>query len=301
MKALFQRFHRSAAKDKDKDSIADSGKDATSTHKEKLINLPPLPEWPPPPRVTSPPASIVSFKPLPDLSLRPLPTIDEPLLPLPTERTSLPRLNPVLSQPAVTPDDNITRTASSGSRTEADTNDPTSHKVTNSSNPLTVNTDTQRKVAFISPPPTPAPSNLDRALPDAPGNTPAPSGPVKTTLSRFQAVHGKEPRGSTSTTASASSVDVVTTKTGVKATSTRTATSPFPMKGNEDNTSIDQYSRSGTPYSQMSNKNMRILAATSWSETAEDDLVSNLGARERTRQEVLFEILASEERYTQRI
>jgi hypothetical protein len=47
----------------------------------------------------------------------------------------------------------------------------------------------------------------------------------------------------------------------------------------------------------MSNKSARILAATSWSETAEDDLVSNLGSRERTRQEVLFEILASEERY----
>ncbi|KAG6333122.1 hypothetical protein ID866_5962 [Astraeus odoratus] len=41
----------------------------------------------------------------------------------------------------------------------------------------------------------------------------------------------------------------------------------------------------------------RILAAASWSEGAEDDLVSNLGSRERTRQEVLHEIVASEERY----
>lgn len=47
----------------------------------------------------------------------------------------------------------------------------------------------------------------------------------------------------------------------------------------------------------MSNASSRILAVTSWSEAAEEDLVSNLGPRERTRQEVLWEIVASEERY----
>ena len=47
----------------------------------------------------------------------------------------------------------------------------------------------------------------------------------------------------------------------------------------------------------MSNNSSRILAAASWSEGAEEDLVSNLGPRERTRQEVLWEIVASEERY----
>ena len=40
----------------------------------------------------------------------------------------------------------------------------------------------------------------------------------------------------------------------------------------------------------------RILSAQSWSEVTEEDLVSNLGSRERTRQEVLFEIISSEER-----
>ncbi|KAF8758527.1 hypothetical protein RHS01_03021 [Rhizoctonia solani] len=40
-----------------------------------------------------------------------------------------------------------------------------------------------------------------------------------------------------------------------------------------------------------------IQAAASWSEAAENDLVTNLGSRERTRQEVLWEIVASEERY----
>lgn len=46
----------------------------------------------------------------------------------------------------------------------------------------------------------------------------------------------------------------------------------------------------------MSNTSSRILAAQSWSEGAEEDLVTNLGQRERTRQEVLWEIVASEER-----
>ncbi|KAL9932057.1 hypothetical protein V8E36_009118 [Tilletia maclaganii] len=41
----------------------------------------------------------------------------------------------------------------------------------------------------------------------------------------------------------------------------------------------------------------RSLGGPSWSEMTEDDLVANLGPRERTRQEVLWEIVASEERY----
>jgi len=39
------------------------------------------------------------------------------------------------------------------------------------------------------------------------------------------------------------------------------------------------------------------MPPASWSEGAEEDLVSNLGYRERTRQEVLWEIVASEERF----
>lgn len=54
--------------------------------------------------------------------------------------------------------------------------------------------------------------------------------------------------------------------------------------------------RSGTPYSHMSGKSA-IQMPASWSEAAEEDLVSNLGPRERTRQEVLWEIVASEQRY----
>ena len=86
------------------------------------------------------------------------------------------------------------------------------------------------------------------------------------------------------------------TKTAVKSTTTRSA-SPYTQKSFDGPSA--QSLRSGTPYSATSNNTSgsRILAATSWSEVTEDDLVSNIGSRERTRQEVLFEIIQSEERW----
>ena len=44
-----------------------------------------------------------------------------------------------------------------------------------------------------------------------------------------------------------------------------------------------------------------IAQHLTWSEVTNDDLVDNLGSRERTRQEVLFEIVCSEERYVQEL
>lgn len=46
---------------------------------------------------------------------------------------------------------------------------------------------------------------------------------------------------------------------------------------------------------------VRSIGAPSWSEMTQDDIVNNLGSRERTRQEVLWEIVASEERYIQEL
>lgn len=57
--------------------------------------------------------------------------------------------------------------------------------------------------------------------------------------------------------------------------------------------------RAGTPMSHMSERT-GVLTTASWSEAAEEDLVSNIGQRERTRQEVLWEIVASEQRYASR-
>ncbi len=172
--------------------------------------------------------------------------------------------------------------------------------------PASIDAHNQKKVAFISPPPTPAP--LQRALIDP--DTPPPEisstikqasapAPLKTTVTRFQAAHGADARGSSST-ASSSKVNVVpkaVNGNSAKATSTRTALSPNSQKTFADNASIVHSMRSTTPYSQTSQSTSRILSTASWSEAAEEDLVSNLGPRERTRQEVLWEIVASEERY----
>jgi hypothetical protein len=179
----------------------------------------------------------------------------------------------------------------------------------------------ERKVAFRSPPPSPGPdaalllrsASRDDVMPSSGagvgvgpgGSTVSLAGPMKSQTSRFQGQHGHgpDPRGSTSTQASSSRTNVGSNGraagSAVKLVSTtnRSATSPYPRDKN-DAASMHQSVRSGTPYSQAGSAfQSEILAVTSWSEAAEDDLVSNLGPRERTRQEVLWEIVASEERW----
>ena len=292
MRAFFHRLHiGGGTKDKDRDPI----------QKEKF---PPLRPWPPeePQRATSTPTSFSSFKPLPELApaqfsssltTRPLPPIEEPV------QSSAPTLTSTNSSPlppsseSVSPDPT---TSPASVHLDQDPAARNSRKAAGANVNTPAASDIQKKVAFISPPPTPI--NVDRALPDAPAAlTPSVALPLKTTLSRFQAAHGKEPRGSISTAASSSKIDVGITnnKPAQKAASIR-ATSPYLHKQGEGASAASL--RSGTPYSQMSNSSgSRILAAQSWSEVTEEDLVSNLGSRERTRQEVLFEIISSEERY----
>ena len=288
MKAFFHRLHLGGgAKDRDRD-----------ISKEKF---PPLPSWPPqdqPPNPTSTPAPISTFKPLPELVPAHFASQLIPRSSPPVEST-LP-LPPTQSTTLVTPSSHsIPLQAEETSQdSPANLSDATGRSSRKNTNTATVNTlaDVQKKVAFLSPPPTPA--NFDRALPDALGNdtSPPPNAPLKTTVSRFQAVYGKEPRGSVSTGASSSKTDVTSpNKTSVKATSTRTG-SPYLHKSFEATSAPSL--RSGTPFSSTSNNSSgsHILAAQSWSEVTEDDLVSNIGSRERTRQEVLFEIISSEER-----
>ncbi|KAL0947002.1 hypothetical protein HGRIS_013147 [Hohenbuehelia grisea] len=309
MKAFFHRLHiGGGTKDKDRDLV-----------KEKF---PPLRSWPPtnndePSRSPSSPSSYTSFKPLPELvpsrlsaqlTTRP-PPIDEPGPTYDSHSSSTPTPTPSVSSPLPPIRTDDLPIAELQPRTASPRHDPDSagrssrKTVVGSLSPSTAVTDAQKKVAFISPSPTPTPSDIDRPLPDAP--TPvqnASQAPLKTTLTRFQAMHGKEPRGSTSTGASSSKVDLTASPKSngtAKGTSTRTL-SPNPQKPSGDSASM-QSLRSGTPYSQMSSSGSRILAATSWSEVTEEDLVSNIGARERTRQEVLFEIISSEERYVQEL
>ncbi|KAJ7632562.1 hypothetical protein FB45DRAFT_507224 [Roridomyces roridus] len=298
MKAFFSRLHIGSSTTKEKD--------VPPPPKEKL-SLGPLPTWPPtgqeaPQRSTSTPVSYTSaaFKPLPEL----VPTFSSKV---PDDASpsssSTPTPTPPYSSPTPTPRNNEDTVSplparSNSPRAEPDSAGRSSRKTSTSVVTATAS-DVQKKVAFRSPPPTP--SNLDRTLSEGPGNGTTTGVPLKTSVSRFQAAHGKEPRGSTSTGASSSKTDLASPgKSAVKATSTRTA-SPYLQKNGEATSS--QSLRSGTPYSSMSNttSGSRILAAASWSEVTEDDLVSNIGSRERTRQEVLFEIISSEERYVQEL
>ncbi|KAI0328561.1 Dbl domain-containing protein [Cubamyces sp. BRFM 1775] len=289
MKALFNRLNRGLAGGKEKDRDKDA-----ALQKEKIPQLPPLPQWPPD-RAPSTTPSVNSYKPLPEISARPLPPIAEPSSSS-TDSSVTTTPNPV-NPPLPVPDtkENVPVAHSTPppqpSRSEHDSTGRSSRKNANGTN---TNTDAQKKVAFISPPPTPGPTQ-DRDLPAADTPTP-PNVATKSTVSRFHAAHGKDSRGSTSTAAS-SRTDVASTLKSNKAASTRTATSPYPGKSYGETASLHQSLRSGTPYSSMSNTGSRILGAQSWSEGAEEDLVSNLGQRERTRQEVLWEIVASEERY----
>lgn len=295
MRAFFHRLQRGAgAKDKDRD--------VPTSPKEKF---PPLPSWPPTqeshrPTSTATTPSMASFKPLPELvpiqltsqltSRPPIETMSTSQVDLQsvTSRTSVKATTAALPAEEHSQESSTTNTSESVGRPSRKNNGSAS----------TPPNDVQKKVAFISPPQSPV--DFDRALPDAPtGNiTPTPaSAPLKTTVSRFQAVYGKEPRVPVSTGPSASKTDVASTnKTSINpAASTRTI-SPYLQKFPEGGST--QSLRSGTPYSQTSvnTSGSRILAAQSWSEVTEGDLVSNLGSRERTRQEVLFEIISSEER-----
>ena len=302
MKALFNRLNRGISKDKAKDP-----KDtdlfpppSSSYQKEKLPQLPPLKDWPPsleqPQRSVGTPTSIASFKPLPELSTRPLPPIgDNPVPPAEYPPISVIYSRGPLSDVAEEESIDttvVTRTISP--RADQDSTGRSSRKTGNTSISTTNgNNDVQKKVAFISPAPTPTPSNLGLDSPLADDASDA----NKSTVVRSPPSH-RDPRGSTSTAASTSRTDVGSSKNStitVKATTTRSVPSPYPTKpGYGDGVSIHQSLRSGTPFSQKSTGS--VLPPASWSEGAEEDLVTHLGPRERTRQEVLWEIVASEER-----
>ena len=283
MKAFFSRLHIGTTKDKEKDGHAPREK------------LPPLPAWPPEDphtSVASARTSYTSFKPLPELVPPPLSSQLNPSL-RPIDNSTTPE-----SSTSVTPTPSPAQDAASSDiprdSSPKDTNGSKHSRKMNGGAATSNQTDAPKKVAFISPSAASA-SAVDRAnLVESP----SPQAPMKTTLSRFQAAHGtsREPRASSSSpsnAASSSKTDLTPSKPTNKAASTRTA-SPYMQKPDASAQSL----RSGTPYSQMSGQTSgsRILSAQSWSEVTEEDLVSNLGSRERTRQEVLFEIISSEER-----
>ena len=297
MRALFSRFNRGLSKDKAKDTKDPDLLPSTSSYQKEKIQLPPLRGWPPTPleepqHSIGTPTSIASSKPLPELSSRPLPLIDPSLIdynPISVTHSKGP-LSDVAEEDSI---DTAIATRTASPRADQDTTGRSSRKTGNGSLSTTNGSnDVQKKVAFLSPPPTPSGLGVDRPLPDDASTT------NKSTVARSPPMHPRDPRGSTSTAASTSRTDVGSSKNSaqtVKATTTRAVAPPYSAKPSYgDAASIHQSLRSSTPFSQKSIGS--VIPPASWSEGAEEDLVTHLGPRERTRQEVLWEIVASEER-----
>lgn len=248
-------------------------------------------------------------KPLPDRPFQPLP-------PLTTAHDNFApsRPSPLTPPPTHTTDrQQLSSSTTSPTPPQHDSSGRSSRKTTASSNPPLQ--DVHKKVAFISP----LQSSAAQKPPDALVTIPAPATPTddskrrvnasealpsKSQVSKLIAIHD----GRTSTQSTTSTVKLNATSAGTKGLSRPNLPSPTHASAQFNGVGIPIFHpdaasirgppslRAGTPFSQMSQRS-GMLATASWSEAAEEDLVSNLGQRERTRQEVLWEIVASEERY----
>ncbi|CAG7846430.1 SubName: Full=Uncharacterized protein {ECO:0000313/EMBL:CCA66948.1} [Serendipita indica DSM 11827] len=145
--------------------------------------------------------------------------------------------------------------------------------------------------------------------------------PSKAMVTKLVNMH--EGRGSTSTNHTVGTFRTIPVSNPLKTSSTRAlAASPTPGSAMSHGTApahahpraqARQHNAMGLPMADnvsilrpgtsMSARSQKSTVATtaSWSEAAEEDLVANLGQRERTRQEVLWEIVASEQRYIQEL
>lgn len=196
------------------------------------------------------------------ICFRPLTPPSKPRWPPPQPKSDPGKALPPPIDPELSP-----RRASSPPASPLDTDHPT---------PINPTTAQDKKVAFISPSQTPNPATTPLAIADTSEPQPRSS---EGTASRINLSRASGKFNQTS----------VNTNSYIGNTASR----PFAARQLSNDVSS---MRSGSPYSQSANSS-RILAAPSWSAAAEEDLVCNLGPRERTRQEVLWEIVASEERY----
>lgn len=157
-----------------------------------------------------------------------------------------------------------------------------------------------KKVTFRSPIPTPTTSVVLDEIPTVPDVPPPADGnrtastsskrvvstsPTKKASFTSSRPPSSQPRSNSRQSLPSSMKPIPTRKSSIpsvppSASPTKSAMSPTPS----------EHSLSG-----MSNKSY-LPPPNSWSEMAEDDLIANLSPRERTRQEVLWEIVSSEER-----
>ena len=288
--------------DKSKSSLGkitvDSFPPSDPYQKEKLPQGPQLPllrEWPPPPPLEQPqrsigcPTLITLYKPLPEpsSSSRPLTPIEDTLVPF-ADYDSM----SIYSLPEIAEEDSVETvviTHIASPRADQDSAGRSSLQTGNGSTTASNgNNGVPKKVDFHPPP---SGLTADRPLQDA-------STSNNSTVVRSQPSRPKDPRGSMSTAASGSRPDVVLSQNSsqtVEATSTSSVMSYSAKSAYEDGALIHQSLRSATPFSQKASRG--TLFAASWSDVVEADLLTHLEPREQTRQEVLWEIAASEERY----
>jgi hypothetical protein len=138
-----------------------------------------------------------------------------------------------------------------------------------------------KKVTFRSPNPTPAPST---SLLDPP--TFAPRSPDKMNSRLIDEPSRPNPPSRASTAQSYSSR---------RSLSMRKTSTPYGQPFAPSPTKSPLLSPTESDGSQSTRS--YLPPPNSWSEMAEEELIANLGPKERTRQEVLWEIVSSEERY----
>jgi hypothetical protein len=140
-----------------------------------------------------------------------------------------------------------------------------------------------KKVTFRSPVPTPAPSALGGPSSE---RSPQPRSPDKSSMRLDETRPNPPSRASTAQSYSSR-----------RSLSMRKTSTPYgqPFLPSPTKSPLLSPTESDGSHSTRS----YLPPPNSWSEMAEEELIANLGPKERTRQEVLWEIVSSEERYVQ--
>lgn len=143
-----------------------------------------------------------------------------------------------------------------------------------------------KKVTFRSPAPTPTTSLV---LDEMPMHHPDPNATRNVSQIRASAPAAR-PLSTSSCSISRQSLPLIP-----KPIMTRKPSLPSSRPSSSPTKSVLSPTPSEQSLAGMSTRSY-LPPPNSWSEMAEDDLIANLGPRERTRQEVLWEIVSSEER-----
>lgn len=328
MKALFSRLTGGNGKSKDR-LLPDTSSDTRSfkdkaqppipidTASSSLTNTPSIPERELPPITTSTdnigddhsllgvPANMLSApqatppQPAPSVySNRQSIAVDNASLRPPREAIRRASQQHLPSQPPQI--ERITsRTQNTNSQSSGNTGSGSGSKSNNTDGPQPDATATAKKVAFLSPAPTTvsiASPAADRPASPRGSLSVAANGNGHAGRARSPQPSGSVPSGPGGRHVSDPPLRMGGYTPGAAGGNAPRASNAAAMM-NPSNAYLNEAAsmRSGTPLSYMSGRT-GIQAAASWSEAAEGDLVSNLGSRERTRQEVLWEIVASEDR-----